>query len=156
MLKLIDKISKNDEANKLLSEFKKIDKTLEKANLVCTKTDGTPYNFNRFSFPLKFIEKIQNYEITLDEAINSQTKLIILINKLNNNYNPRNPEKVKERKEVLESVKKLLNAREDILAFFEKGIFSYRGNVFKTREKSKENKFFEHIENKTKDIDWFV
>ena len=55
-LKLIDEISKkNDEANKLLSEFKKIDKTLEKANFVCTKTDGTPYNFNQFSLPLKFM-----------------------------------------------------------------------------------------------------
>ena len=57
-LKLIDEISKkkkkNDEANKLLSEFKKIDKTLEKANFVCTKTDGAPYNFNHFSLPWKF------------------------------------------------------------------------------------------------------
>ena len=40
--------------------------------------------------PLKFIEKIHNYEITLDEAINCQTELKILTNKLNNDYNPRN------------------------------------------------------------------
>ena len=84
-LKIINKVSKkNDEANKLLLEFEKIDKTLENVDLVCTKTDGTP---------LKFIEKIHNYEITLDEAINSLTKLNILINKLNNNYNPRNLKK---------------------------------------------------------------
>ena len=69
-LKAIGKITKkNDEANKLLSEFKKIDETLDNAELVCTKTDGTKYDFNRFLFPLKFIEKIYNYEITLDEAI---------------------------------------------------------------------------------------
>ena len=38
-----------------MSEFKKIDKTLENADLVCTKTDNkTKYDFNRFSFPLKF------------------------------------------------------------------------------------------------------
>ena len=62
---------KKDEANKLLPKFKKIDKTLENADLVCTKTDNkTKYDFNRFSFPLKFIENIHNYEITLDEAIN--------------------------------------------------------------------------------------
>ena len=46
-LKIIDKISKkNNEANKLLLKFKKIDNTLENAVLVCTKTDSTPYNFN--------------------------------------------------------------------------------------------------------------
>ena len=71
--KAIGEISKkNDEANKLLSEFRKIDETLDNAELVCTKTDGTKYDFNRFFFPLKFIEKLQNYEITLDEARNYQ------------------------------------------------------------------------------------
>ena len=82
-LKAISEISKkNDEANKLLSEFRKIDETLDNAELVCTKTDGTKYDFNRFLFPLKFIEKIHNYEITLDEARNYQRELTILINKL--------------------------------------------------------------------------
>ena len=90
-LKAIDEIRrKNDEANKLVPKFRKIDRTLDKAELVCTKTDGTKYDFNRFALPLKFIEKIHNYEITLDEAINCQTELKILTNKLNNDYNPRN------------------------------------------------------------------
>ena len=72
-LKVIGEIiRKNDEASKLLSEFRKIDKTLDNAELVCTKTDETKYDFNRFFFPLKFIEKLQNYEITLDEARNYQ------------------------------------------------------------------------------------
>ena len=49
MLKAIGKISKrNDEANKLLSEFRKIDKTLDNAVVVGTKTDGTKYDFHRF------------------------------------------------------------------------------------------------------------
>ena len=33
------KQKKNDQANKLLSQFKKIDETLNNAELVCTKTD---------------------------------------------------------------------------------------------------------------------
>ena len=33
------KTKKNDQANKLLSQFKKIDETLNNAELVCTKTD---------------------------------------------------------------------------------------------------------------------
>ena len=74
---------KNDEANELLSEFREIDETFDNAELVCTKTDGTKYDFNRFLFPLKIIEKIHNYEITLVEARNYQTELRILINKLN-------------------------------------------------------------------------
>ena len=94
MPKAIEEITrKNDEANKLRLRFKKIDRTLDKAELVCTKTDGTEYDLNRFALPLKFIEKSHNYEITLDEAIGEQTELRILINKLNNDYNPRIPKK---------------------------------------------------------------
>ena len=55
---------------------------LESAELVCIKTDGTKYDFNIFTLPLRFAEKIHNYEITLDKAINNQTELSILINKL--------------------------------------------------------------------------
>ena len=63
-LKAIDEISKkNHEANKLLPEFKKIDRILDKAEIVSTKTDGTKYDFNRFVLPLKFIEKIRNYKL---------------------------------------------------------------------------------------------
>ena len=47
-LKAINKISKNQEANILLPKIRKIDKVHEKAELVCTKTDGTKYDFNRF------------------------------------------------------------------------------------------------------------
>ena len=46
---------KNNEANKLLSQFEKINRTIDKAELVSTKTDGTKYNFNIFALPLKFI-----------------------------------------------------------------------------------------------------
>ena len=102
-LKAIGKISKkkkknkkNDEANKLLPEFKKIDETLDNAELVCTKTDGTKYDFNHFLFSLKLIEKNYNYEITLDGARNYEAELRILINKLNNDYNPRNKKKKKK------------------------------------------------------------
>ena len=90
-MKLVKK--KDDEANKLLSEFDKIDKALDKAELVCTKTDGTKYDFNRFLLPLAFIKKIYNYEITINEAINDQTELRILINNLNKDYNPKTSKK---------------------------------------------------------------
>ena len=106
-LKAIDEISKkNIEANKLLPKFRKLNWELENVELVCTKTDGIKYDFNRFSLPLKFIEKIYNYEITLNEAIEKQTKL--RVNKKLNNYGPRNSEKIEEKNRVLESAKKCL------------------------------------------------
>ena len=90
MLKTIGEISKkNYEANKLQSEFRKIGETLDNAELVYTKTDGTKYNFNIFALPLKFIEKIYNYEITLGEAMDDQEKLEKLISRLEN-YNAKN------------------------------------------------------------------
>ena len=57
-LKAIHEISKkDDEAYKLVPKFIKIEDTLDKAELVCTKTRGTKFDFNRFSIPLKFIKK---------------------------------------------------------------------------------------------------
>ena len=79
---------KNDEASTILLDVKKIDVKLDTAELVCTKGDGTKYNFNTFVFPLKFIEKNYNYEITLDEAKNDQDKSENLIIRLGN-YKPR-------------------------------------------------------------------
>ena len=105
-LKAIDEISKKtDEANKLLFEFKKINEILDNAELVCTKTDGTKYDFNHFSLPLKFIEKIYKYEITIDETIEKQAELKELINKLNN-YTRRSLKKIEEKNRVLKSPKK--------------------------------------------------
>ena len=88
---------KNAEANRILLDIKKIDETLDNAELVCTKTDGTKYDFNRFLFPLKFIEKIHNYEITLDEAMDNQEKLENLIIRLEN-YNAKNKKKNRREK----------------------------------------------------------
>ena len=56
------------------------------------------------------------------------------------------------------------NARKDIIDLFEKGIFPYKGNVFKTKEKEEseeesdkeldENKFFKYIENESEGINY--
>ena len=51
---------KNDEANNILLDIRKTDTKLDTAELVCTKTDGTKYNFNTFALPSKFVEKSFN------------------------------------------------------------------------------------------------
>ena len=68
----------------------------DNAELVCTKTDGTKYDFDIFALPLKFIEKIHNYEITLDEAMDHQEKLEKLISRLEN-YNANNKKNRREK-----------------------------------------------------------
>ena len=71
--------------------------------------------------------------------------------------------KEEEKNKVLESAIKLFNARRDIIGFFEKGIFPFKGNVFKTKEEeSEENKlekikddyktFFKYIEDESMGI----
>ena len=73
-----------------MTDIKLLDDWLDNAQLVCTKTDGiTKYDFSNSTFPSKFACKIYNKNLTLQEAIDNQQELEILINKLNNNYNPR-------------------------------------------------------------------
>ena len=76
-----------------------IDDWLDTAQLACAKTDGrTKYDFSNFMFPSKFTLKIFRYELALQKAKYDQVNLEILINKLNNSYNPNNPEKIEEKK----------------------------------------------------------
>ena len=97
-LKAIGEISrKNDEANEILLDIKKIDETLDNAELICTKTDRTKYDFNIFVLPLKFVERIYNYKITLDEVKEDQDKLEKLIIRLEN-YSAKKREKKRRKK----------------------------------------------------------
>ena len=85
----------SEKAKQLMNEIKVIDDWLETAQCICTKTDGkTKYDFNKFVLPLKFATKIYGHDLTLQEAEDDQQKLKILINKLNNNYNPTNQTKI--------------------------------------------------------------
>ena len=122
-----------------MPKFRKIDIKLDKAELVWTKTDGTKYDFNCFALPLKFIEKIYNYEITLDEAIEDQTKSKILINKVNNDYTPRIPKKPGEKNRVLECAIKLSDARDKLLIFLRKEFFCIK--ITHLRQKKYQKKY---------------
>ena len=46
--------------------------------------------------------------------------------------------KTNEKNRVLESVRKLSDARDEIIHLFEKGVFPYRDNTFKKKEKELE------------------
>ena len=88
-------------AKKLIEKIKQID-WLDTAQLICTKTDRrTKYDFSNFTFPLKFASKIYHRDLTQQKAKRDQVKVKILINKLNNNYNPQNQKKKKKKKMIL-------------------------------------------------------
>ena len=108
-----------------MENIKVIDGWLETVQLICTKTDWkTKYEFNKFELPLKFATKIYSHDLTIQEARGDQQKLKILIYNLNNNYDPKNTTKIKEKKDTLESAKKLF-IKEEIISAFKKGIFPY-------------------------------
>ena len=88
-------------------KIKEIDHWLDKAQLICTKTDGkTKYNFSNFTFPSKFPSRIYNKDFTVQELEDDQQKLNILINKLNNDYNPKKKMKIKKKIRCLKVCKK--------------------------------------------------
>ena len=67
--------------------------------------------------------------------------------------------KQKRKKRVLESAKKWPDARNEFINLFEKGIFPYKGNVFKTKEKEEseeldQNKFSKNIENESEGVNY--
>ena len=107
-----------------MENIKQIDDWLESAKLIYTKTDGkTKYDISNFTFPLKFTSKIYGRDLTLQEAKDDQQELEILINKLNNDYSPRNETKINESNDVLKSAKELFFTREEIIKAFETGNF---------------------------------
>ena len=108
-----------------MERIKIIDDWLETAQLICTKTDGkTKYNFSKFAFPIKFASKIYGHDLTLQKARDNQQDLQILINNLNNNYNPISQLKIKEKDDALKSEKRLIVIRERINNAFKKGILT--------------------------------
>ena len=88
--------------------------------------------------PLKFTSKIYRRDLTLQEAKDDQQKLEILINKLNNDYNPINQTKIKEKDDALESANKLFSTRNKIINGFSKDIFPYMDGVQVEKETDEE------------------
>ena len=79
----------SDKTKKIIGKIKLMDDRLDTAQLVCTKTDGrAKYDFSNFTFPSKFTLKIVRRDLALQKVEDDQVNLEILINKLNNNYNP--------------------------------------------------------------------
>ena len=107
-----------------MEKIKAIDDWIDTAQLICTKADGkTKCNFNNFAFPSKFTLKIYRHGLKLREAEDDQQELKILINKLNNDYNPKNQTKIKEKKDPLKYTKNCLLSGTKLLEHLRKVFF---------------------------------
>ena len=76
----------------------------------------------------------------------------ILINKLNNNYNPTSKIKIKEKDDTLKTPKRLFFIREEIINAFKKGIFRYIDGFQEGKTKTDANAFNEQITKEETDI----
>ena len=65
------------------------------------KQKKTEYDFTKFTFLLKFASKIYRGDLTLQQAKEDQEKLKIFKNVPNNNYNPTDKDKIKEKDATL-------------------------------------------------------
>ena len=79
----------------------------------------------KFMFPLKLASKIYRRDLALQKAEDDQQALKILINKLNNDYNPASKITIKEKYDTLKTAKVLYSIRNDIINAFRKDIFLY-------------------------------
>ena len=59
------------------------------------------------------------------------------MNKLNNNYNPKNKIKIEEKGDTLKSAEKLFSIWEEIIRAFKRGIFPYIDGVKVEKESDK-------------------
>ena len=125
LLKTIGFFSKmSEKAKKLMKKIKITDGWLDTAQLVCTKTDGKKkYDIKNFTFTWKFTSKIYHRDLTLQEAEDDQQELQILINKLNNDYNPESQTKIKEKDDALKSAKKIFLSGKTLLEHLRKAFF---------------------------------
>ena len=146
-------------AKELFEKLKKKKNDINPEKLVCVKTDGILFNFNKFKNSADLASDIYKDKGLLKNAENKQKEIKVLLSKLKN-YNPKNLKKIKDKEETLSAAEKLLNNRQEVINAFKTGIFPYIDG-FQIKEESeeeseelKENKFFKHIETESKGINY--
>ena len=119
----------SEEAKNELNKIKGIEKTVNRENLV-HRTNEYTNSFKNFRTINTFGRDIYNGTITLKEANKDERSLLVE----NMRKNPQNPEKKKQKKDILKNLYALLNGRKKVLDAFERGIFlmELKVQVFQT------------------------
>ena len=143
-LDAIKNYSTNQKRNKLSSRLNQIKKEINKVKLLCVLTNGTQYNFNKFTSLEQFCYEISSGFITIKHAKyeqNHENKLILSLEK----YNPTNNDQTKSRSDVLDNARKFYNGRNLIIESFEDDTFLLPKEVLH------KNQAKEEIEKKRRD-----
>ena len=96
----------NDEAKKEIDKISKIEKTVDREELVCRASEYT-YIFQNFRTIKTFGRDIYNGEITLKEADEEQSSLLNEIRNFRDKTKPQDEEKKTEKKDVLKNLYKI-------------------------------------------------
>ena len=105
------------QAVELVNKINRVIRENKNKSLVCTHSNGTKYDFNKYRDVNQFGNDLYNGELLIDDARNEQYEMQILINKLKS-YDTRNKRK-KIKDEVVANAKKLYNIRNDIINTFD-------------------------------------
>ena len=112
----------NPEIINEIKRIEEIEKNVDRNKMVY-KGNNETYDFRNFKTILAFGNEIRNNIISLDTANLEQANLLSYINDFIRKTKPRNPEKIKLRSDVLDSVSSLVKGREVVLKAFQSGIF---------------------------------
>ena len=82
------------------------------------------FDFRVFKGPLKFTSVIY-HKGSLEDAKNSQDKIFAKLDDFEK-YNPRNPDIMEEKKEVLINAERLYNIRNKVIEAFKNGVFPFK------------------------------
>ena len=87
----------NDEAKKELDKIKEIEKNVDRVKLIYETNEYT-YSFKNFQTMKAFLRDFYEGSITLEEANEYQTDLLVEIMNFRNDTKPRSQEKEQEKK----------------------------------------------------------
>ena len=134
---------KNQEAKELVHEVKEISRKNKYKKIVCSHSNATPYDFNKFRDIKQLGNDIFNGYIPIQQANDEQDEMKEEITKLED-YNLTSEKKIKSKEEVLHNAKELFDIRSRVIKAFEDGIFSlHKENLHKENlheEQTKEEK----------------
>ena len=120
---MISKISlNNDEAKKELDKVKEIEKNVDREKLIYETCEYT-YSFKNFQTIKTFGRDIYEGKITIEEANEYQTDLLVEIISFKKHTKPRSQEKKQEKEIVLKNLYNFFEGREKTLDAFESKIF---------------------------------
>ena len=111
----------SEEAKNELDKIKETEKTVDRENLY-HRTNEYTYNFQNFQTVRTFDKDIYNDTITIKEANNDQSNLLVEILNFSKQVKPKNKKKKPQKDDVLKNLYNVFEGRERVLNIFDSKI----------------------------------